>query len=290
MRLATGTGYVNVRLAPCDDATRQEIARAYEAQAQVAPAFELPQEWLELTRCNLCGLDDTEPAATKDRYGLPVTVVQCNGCGLRYLNPRMSPSRYMAFYRHEYRALLKSHEIDESIDSIEADQWEYAVELSSEVGRYMPKEGRLLDLGGSTGIVGRLMMARFGGTLTVVDPSREELARARDCRTVQSLAEAVEFPLGSFEAVLLCRTIDHLTDPAGVLHKIRQWLVPGGVLIVDAMDVDYWPVAHRYKVDHPYAFTDATLRAMVADRAGFVIRSSWTRRNGKYVGLICSKE
>ena len=241
----------------------------------------------EVVACNLCGLDDATVIAERDRYGLETRIVQCKGCGLRYQNPRMTLEAYAEFYRGEYRALIERlMGRPYPLAEIEADQWRYAADLTNAAARWLEPTagGALLDIGGSTGIVGRLCRARWGHHVTVIDPSPEELARARDCRTICAPAESATFPRA--DVALMCRTVDHLLDPKGVLTRLAR---VARLLIVDAMDVDGWPENSRYKVDHPYAFTGQTLMAVVR-AAGWRVRAQWRRRGNQYVGLVCSPQ
>lgn len=220
---------------------------------------------------------------TRDRYQLPTRVVQCVTCALRFINPRMTAEGYTAFYRHGYRPLLNTLvPIPQRVANLELDQMAYATDLRAQIARWIPVTGTLLDVGGSTGVVGRAFLPAY--RVTVVDPSAEELARAEGCTTICGAAETVDFP--QVDVALLCRTIDHLLDPLGVLRRLRQ---AAAWLVVDAMDVDRWPETWRYKVDHPYAFTAATLDRLVT-AAGWRIRDRWTRRGGYYVGLVCSPQ
>lgn len=254
----------------------------------VATAFDVTAAPHERVPCNLCGTTPTAIVATKDRYGLPTRIVQCVQCGLRFINPRMTAESYAAFYRDGYRPLVKTLYAQMgqpySLRTIEQSQWEYARELAGEVGRFLPAGGTLLDVGGSTGIVGRAFRKQWGFDVTVLDPSPEELARATGCRTICGSAETAELP--PVDVALLCRTMDHLLDPLAVLRRLRQC---ARLLIVDSRDADAWPAGSRYQVDHPYAFSARTLAAMVR-RAGWAIQHTWTRRTGKYVGLVCSPQ
>lgn len=235
----------------------------------------------EHVRCALCGADADRVVCDRDRYGLPIRVVQCE-CGLQYQNPRLSADQYARFYRDTYRALIARWDDTYSLASMEADQWMYAANLSNVVAPWMTDGMRILDVGGSTGIVGRLFRARWGGSVTVIDPSPDELARAIDCTTICAAAEEATFPPA--DVALACRTLDHLLDPVGVLRRIRA-----RVLVVDAADVMRWPAHGRYKIDHPYAFTAATLTRVV-EAAGWHVERMWSRRQGWYVGLIASPQ
>lgn len=199
----------------------------------------------------------------------------------------MTAAAYAAFYRGPYRALTGSVNTRAgSLQDIAADQWAYARELAEVVAPWMPATGTLMDVGGSTGIVARHFRTRFGLVPTVIDPSPEELALAAQagCQTVCGSAETVVLPQS--DVALLCRSIDHLLDPLGVLRRLRA---AARVLVVDAMDVDQWPARWRYKVDHPYAFTRDSFVALVTD-AGWSPQHEWTRRDKKYVGLVCSPQ
>lgn len=250
------------------------------------PPFDPARYAHETVDCNLCGATAATVVTDTDRYGLPTRVVQC-ACGLQYLSPRMTRDGYAAFYEKDYRALcnvwnLRCTGRPYSLKDVENDQFMYATDLIHELGSRIREGSTLVDVGGSTGIVARELTRTCGYQATVIDPSADELKRAKGCTTIHGNAEDVEIP--TVDLALLCRTIDHLLNPLAVLTRLRQaarWLV------VDAMDVTYWPAHARYKVDHPYAFTKHTLYEMVT-RAGWIPTHTWERRHGKYAGLFCT--
>ena len=65
------------------------------------------------------------------------------------------------------------------------------------------------------------------------------------------------------------------------LRKIRAHLADGGLFWVDALDYDR---TRTIKIDHPFNFTEDTLRKLV-ERAGFRILQ--TSRDGDHVGFVC---
>ncbi|GAB4413796.1 MAG: hypothetical protein OHK0039_21070 [Bacteroidia bacterium] len=64
----------------------------------------------ESTPCPICGGEACTPVAGKDRYGLALQVVVCDGCGLVRSNPRMTQQSYNQFYNDEYRKLYTTNE------------------------------------------------------------------------------------------------------------------------------------------------------------------------------------
>lgn len=254
--------------------------------------FDYAAQPKEIPPCSQCGtVIRRQVLATQDRYGLPVRTVECM-CGLRLLDPRMTKDAYAEFYEQHYRPLLTALlGAQYTIEHVRENQRKYALALADEIESWVVPypSAQLLDLGGSTGLIAQEFMRRWGCEATVVDPCEAELQQATGCTQIHASAEDVTFAKESFDVILLCRTIEHLLDPKGVLTRAREWVTPDGFLVVDAMDVDYWGKEVRYKVDHPYAFTAATLRRMVTS-AGWRVRGSWTRRKGQYVGLVCSPQ
>jgi hypothetical protein len=256
------------------------------AGAAVEARFDYAAQPKEHVSCNLCGPSATVTVANTDRYGFAVRVVECVRCGLRYLNPRMTAEAYTEFYARWYRPLVdKLRDEPQAPFALENEQWQYAAGLSEVIAPFLsPDGGTAIDVGGSTGVVGRMLRARWGYDATVIDPCLDELARARDCQQIHASAEEAVFPPA--DVALLCRTVDHLLDPRGVLERLRE---AAPLLVVDALDVTYWPANSRYKVDHPFAFTARTLSDMVK-AAGWHPVEAWIRKGGLYCGLVCRRE
>jgi SAM-dependent methyltransferase len=258
--------------------------------AILTDAFTLADWPTETVACNLCGGTATEVVATVDRYQWPVTTVRCLTCGLRYLNPRMTKEGYAAFYRDGYRPLFASlSKVPHSLAMLEHDQRQYCAHLLPQLLSWLPmdRETRVLDIGGSTGLVGRTIAKARGYTsrVWVLDPSPSELARAEGCSTICGSVEDIP-ELPSADVALLCRTVEHLLDPAATLRKIAAAC---SRLVIDAMHVDGWATGWQYKVDHPYSFTADTLQALL-ERDGWRIDHQWWRRGQQYIGYLCTRK
>jgi SAM-dependent methyltransferase len=268
-----------------------------EARARVqALGWHPAAEELErVDACNLCGGGTFVTIAHADRYGFPLASAACTTCGLVFLDPRPGANAYDAFYRDAYRPLVSAFH-GRRIDpvSLEAEQQVYAEALVGLLAPYLADRsgGSLLDVGGSTGVVAEAVCAAFGLDGTVLDPAPEELERAggRGLAAVPGTIESFE-PDGRFDVVLLCQTLDHVLDAGGALRKLRDVLADDGLLFVDVVDfraayVRAWNVEAATKVDHPYAFTEDTIEALLA-RSGLTVARKDYAADRLHVGYVC---
>jgi len=248
-----------------------------------------------VSRCNLCGSENSCVIAYQDRYGLPVRTALCVSCGLIYLMDRFTQGGYSDFYLDgAYRKLTSAFAGSvATIADLQADQAAYARQLVRFLDRRVPQRPgvRLLDIGGSSGEVAKELSDRFGLEGTVLDPSREEIeaARRQGLNGIIGSAETWE-TCDRFDVVLLCRTIEHLYDLRATMAKVRRYLAPDGLFYCDFLD--YMELCRMTgapqtvsKVDHCCWLTlqtaPAVLRAM-----GFEIVSLHVVPKPQFVGCL----
>jgi SAM-dependent methyltransferase len=268
-----------------------------EARARVR-ALDLGVDLHELEvveACNLCGSSTHVVVAHEDRYGFPLRTCVCIDCGLGFLSPRPTADSYASFYRHAYRPLVSAfHGRRIDAETVEEEQRPYAAALATTLEPFVDRDAAtLLDVGGSTGVVAEVLARRFGLSAVVLDPSDVEghRAAARGMEVIVGTAEHFEPAGRTFDVILLCQTIDHLLDPAGVLARLSGILSPGGTLFVDIVDfraayLRHWCVEAATKLDHPHSFTEPVTEALLA-RAGL----RWIRKSYApdhlHVGYLC---
>jgi ubiquinone/menaquinone biosynthesis C-methylase UbiE len=262
----------------------QELDFNYAAQ---------PKEWVE--HCNLCGGETFVQISQRDRYGYEAGAFACGQCGLVFLNPRLTAEAYRKFYAGVYRPLVSAYH-GRTIDarSIQAEQREYAAERAEFAAPYLlsGQQGRtLLDIGGSTGVVARHFVERFGYEGTVLDPSSEELQEAAGLSTMDGFIENADFSGKKFDLVLLCQTIDHLLDISLTLDKIGECLKASGFFFVDIVDfragyLRNWSVSEATKIDHPYYLTQETMEAYLR-RKGFKVLRKGYAADHLHISYIC---
>lgn len=192
----------------------------------------------------------------------------------------MTERAYATFYERVYRSLVSAfHGRVIDAESIEGEQEIYANALGDLLDPFMRDRhgGRLLDIGGSTGVVADVLSRRFGMRGIVVDPApaEAERARRRGLEATVGMVETFEPPTEQFSLVTMCQTVDHLLDVAGALAKARHLLDPNGLFFADIVDFQAAYLAMRSvekatKIDHPYSLTEATAEAYLL-QAGFRI-------------------
>jgi len=246
--------------------------------------------------CNLCGGNYLVHLCDQDRYGFKANAYACSRCGLVFLNPRLTSTAYADFYARIYRPLVTAYH-GRLIDSktIQDEQREYAIERAEFAAPFLGQRRgeRLLDIGGSTGVVAHHFSERFGYAGIVLDPSTEELheAKKRGMSTIQGLFEKADFGNEKFDLVLLCQTVDHLSDISVTLSKVRDLLTENGLLFVDIVDLRaaylrQWSIQEAIKIDHPYYLTQETMEAFL-DQKGFTVLRKEYAEDRLHISYLC---
>ena len=233
-------------------------------------------------RCTICGGERFVPvfgngtvttAAHRQREVYRIThshrdlvrsVVRCCGCGLGVL-----PVALRAVTESTYA---------EAEDPSYLEQAEERIYNADRLLQLLPAGGRLLDVGCACGFL--LVAARQRGfTVQGLEPSlwAAEYARRQFGLPVwRGSLEEAPFQPGSFEAIVLADTIEHLDDPRGAVAIVHRWLVSSGRVLLLTPDFGsqvarlagphWWGLLD----DHYYYFTRSTLRHLL-ESEGFVV-------------------
>ncbi len=210
-------------------------------------------------------------------------VIDCRECGFKHILPIPSESELHAIYREDYYAKEKPLYIQRYTEDIEwwnlvYDGWLDTLEELVPAGRR-----RILDVGSGPGLF--LLRARQRGWDTLgVEPSAQaaEHARSLGLEIIQEpFSEHLASGLGTFGAVTMTEVLEHIPDPAALLHTVRPLLEPGGALLVTVPNDDNpfqrvavqilgkpaWWIAPPHHINY---FTPETLTGLV-ERCGFTV-------------------
>lgn len=203
-----------------------------------------------------------------DRYGFAVKVATC--CGMEFLAEQLTRAGYDALYAGPYRQLVAGHAGQSYVGPRQSKHTGAGV--YTEFTRLVfGRRNRVLDAGGSSGVVGRALRPT---SLTVLDPAAQELPT-----DATAVVGYLEDPIpGEYDLAICIETMDHLTDPLAALRNLRA-VAPR--LVLNFIDVAYArKVGQRppVKIDHPLYWTQAGMqRALAAtgwrpiiDRANFL--------------------
>ncbi|MBN1124185.1 MAG: class I SAM-dependent methyltransferase [Sedimentisphaerales bacterium] len=191
----------------------------------------------ETIPCEICGFEESTTIREiidlgRDCFG-KLPVVACNRCGCLFQNPRFERQFYEDYYSKHYRDVVcgNSRPSQEFID----DQIQRGRLLRESLRDYLPKTGRLLDVGCSAGG----MMVPFqeaGWQVFGTDPDigyvrygREELGLPLE--TVS--AEDMTLEPGTYDLIMIMGSLEHVFDPNQTLAICRQAAKSRSLLLLE---------------------------------------------------------
>jgi dolichol-phosphate mannosyltransferase len=234
-----------------------------------------------LRSCNFCGSDyqveqyaasNTGHAAatyacTNTGHASHGRIVQCLSCGLVYTNPQIPPAEVMSLY-----AQVEDETYLENLDA-RIETFRYNLDAIAE---FLPKSGRLLELGSYCGMFLKIARDR-GWEVLGVEPSVWASSYARDRLDTPTVTGNIEsLPTGTkpFDVVCSWDVLEHVSDPMTELKLINRRLRPGGVLAFSTLDYGNWYprlLGERWPwmMDmHLYYFDQKVMKQML-ESAGF---------------------
>jgi SAM-dependent methyltransferase len=201
---------------------------------------------MEYVNCNLCGLDNARVLfSKKDKFGTAengFNVVECQGCGLLYINPRPSEEEMGRFYPKTYswkETLEADSFLTKLVRKLEKG-YRYHL-LRDEVSKVVKftgrSQGKVLDVGCGTG--DRLDVFRNKGFETYGVETSDSADYAKDHLKLNVLKGdlfSAKFPRGFFDIVTLYNVLEHTHDPIKVCQEVQRILKEDGFLIVQVPD------------------------------------------------------
>ncbi|GMV98213.1 MAG: hypothetical protein AMXMBFR83_25650 [Phycisphaerae bacterium] len=243
---------------------------------------------LETIPCPLCGRDDAaERHRVRDHlFGRPgeFRVVQCNGCGLVYLNPRPTLEGLAAHYPRAYFCYtpVLSGALPPWL-AMSGIVWHLNVrrirQLERVFGR-VPREARVLDVGcGCNAFLYHLHRLRGCDTLGVDTQAEvvEAIRRRLGMSAVLGPLPRAGLSAEAFDGVGMYEYIEHEGSPREVLAEARRVTRPGGWLVLETPNVDS-PLARLFgrkwcQLDAPrhlVLYTPRTI-TMMLEQSGYEV-------------------
>lgn len=195
---------------------------------------------LDYTNCNLCGNDKTklliDLSKAKNSRLREFRIVQCEQCGLIFLNPRPCKSDMDEFYPENYLPFNKKAIEDEVFTLIKWLRRHKLEKMSKAIKKYFAQsKGALLDVGCSTGLFIN-HMAQQGWSVTGVEPNFLAAQYAKNrfgLNVINETIESVSLPKASFDVITYWDVMEHVYDPMSVFYKTHQLLKENGLLLIN---------------------------------------------------------
>ena len=210
---------------------------------EVDGEMELKESCAERVSCYLCGGTGAEPFLKASGF----RHVRCLDCGLVYVNPRLSAELIEEFYKSDAYNYMFENMLMKSVD--------YRVEV----------------------------VAHKKFDAVEFSPRAAAFARERFGLMVhEQPLENCSFASGQFDVATMWGVLEHLTEPRQLLDGIRDYLVAGGLLVVEVPSFDCLLVeylkAHPEQADrivdgwgHLMLFSLPTIRRMLEDQGYEVV-------------------
>ncbi len=200
---------------------------------------------MERVACDFCGEQLTSPVydLCDLLLGLPgeFSLVRCENCGLLYLNPRPSWDELRSHYPDQYHPFTGELEHERSLFVRLARR--YGVARRCRAVTQRQRQGRLLDVGCSTGVFLNEMRQRGDWDLHGVEPVASAVTFARQhfgLKVFQGTLLDSAYPNAFFDVVTMWDVLEHVTSPSAHLCEIHRILKQGGWLIVKVPDPQCW--------------------------------------------------
>ncbi len=239
--------------------------------------------------CDLCGQNDFELLATRDRHGgsLPTTV--CRVCGLIAHATIPADEELQRYYAEVYRCEYHGEYQPSPYRVVR--EWHRGQRLLQRLRSSLTPGSRMLEIGSGIGC-NVMNFALAGFDASGVEPgagfsafSREKMhAQVQSC-TLEDLPAS-----GDYDVVLLVHVLEHLPHPTRALRQIAGLLRPQGKLYVEVPNfgLPHAAPGKQFHYAHIYNFTIQTLRMLTA-KTGFRIERTVSRPHERVLGLLLAK-
>lgn len=213
--------------------------------------------------CDTCHSPALEAVYEPEGGGRGLKVYVCNACGLLQSLPRIdkAPRRAAAVssgadwgnvrYGKGFRTQVCLDALSKHAD------------LAGAV--------RVLDVGSNRGSFVRALLAQAPkAQIVAVEPDERVVDSCKGLERVETIHARIEntnLPANSFDIVHSCHTIEHLGNALSVLQDHHRVLKPGGLMVMDAPNVDLIggaDILEEWFIDkHLYHYSPATLAAVI---------------------------
>lgn len=212
--------------------------------------------------CNLCHSRDIAVLSNRSRSGKPLRTVICRSCGLVWSDPR--PYESKQFYEKDYRVVYKKTPVPKPKHILRAGK--VALSRLEKIRPLISCPKSILDVGSGGGEFAYLLTS-LGHHVNGIEPNRgyAEFSIQEYGLTVHiGFVQDCALPRESFDLITIWHVLEHTEDPGAVLSRLRSWLKPDGLMVVEVPNVEATCQSPKSKFHeaHLYNFNIVTLQGL----------------------------
>lgn len=245
---------------------------------------------LEHIKCCVCDSDNAKPVGIGKDYEYHTSAdvfvaMQCENCGLVYLNPRPEISEFETIYPSNYHAFDFSAE-DFGIV--------YKIRSRLEANRVLswckdlPDNAKILDVGCGDGFHLNLLQKYGNKTWQLegidVDERAIQMAEKSNLKVHRGTVESLNLPPNSYDFAFMIQTIEHVEKPEKVLSAVFEILKPNAKLVIvtdntDSIDFKFFKNAYwgGYHFPRHWNLFNRKSLTKLAEKCGFEIADFTTQ-------------
>lgn len=218
-------------------------------------------------------------------------VVQCQNCGLVYLNPQPEPEELERYYPRNYGPFQDDNTIFKygrfSIMLKRIKNWlfnKYAAKIEITEKSNSVNEERIvnyLDFGcGGGSHLEKVRLKHPNWNLYGLDNNKFacELVRKKGFKVFEGDILELDLPNNFFDVINMSHIIEHVADPKGTLIKLNSIMKKGATMIISTPNFDSWAAKifrkYWYAVESPrhlFLFSYKTLTRLLDD-TNFIVK------------------
>ena len=220
----------------------------------------------EHVTCNLCNSCNHEAISNRGRNRELMNTVICRECGLVFTNPMPTQSEIDDFYSWSYRISYKGVYTPKPKHIYR--NGKRAIPRLLRVKELGYLSGALLDVGSGGGEF-LYLMSRLGYEVHGVEPDLrygEFTHKQYDLDVILEPVQNVKLRSEAYDIITMNHVLEHIRNPVEILQRIRLFLRPKGVLIVEVPNVSavYHSPKTKFHFAHLYNFSMQTLERLGA--------------------------
>ncbi len=193
-------------------------------------------------------------------------IVQCLGCGLVFTNPQLRGEEVLSLYSQvEDKTYLEN-------TAARVQTFTYNLDA---IRDFLPKSGRMLDVGSYCGIFLKIARDR-GYDVTGVEPSVWASSYARETLQIPTFTGNIgSLPKSApFDVICSWDVLEHVSDPLAELARINERLRIGGTFAFSTLDYGNWYprlMGERWPwmMDMHLYYFDQKVTKWMLEKAGF---------------------